>query len=635
MNINEFKIKGKNGLIIEIKPLICEISVQYGNKHWFFDNKSKPNFIINHNCSKIKVELTNAKKIILREYKSGIGEGVIAIYRDFYIKEVKLDIEIHTLIWLDNYKGDLRFEIEVLNDSKGMLEFVNWPSNIAFNYEDQNGYTVIPMMQGMLIPAKWDKTIVTYNEGKLYERDAYMPWWGQVFDNIGYICIIETPWDASYKLDHIPCGNTKISNVWRNSLGKFSYKRVCKYTFMLDCDYNNFCEEYKNYAKQKGEFVTLQEKIVKNPKVAGLLGTPIINTAICIHIEEDTLYYNKDDITKNDSVVSFKERARQLEKLKKKGVDNAYLHLDGWGKRGYDNFHPDVFPPCENAGGAQGMKELSETCKKLGYYFGIHDMYRDYFHDAKTYNENQAILDIDGNIPGDTTWHGGRQSFLCNSLATHYVKRNYSRLKELGIVIDGSYLDVFSVIELDECFNQLHTMTRKECMQWRREVFGYLRSLGIIASSEETVDCMVNVLDLCHHSPYPMWPELGGEKSNGVPVPLFSLVYHETIVVPWYGLKKSKGGWGIPDTDWGFLHALLNAGTITYAIDETDENIERGKIVLELHKRVGTLAMIKHGFLNNSYRKQFSTFADGTVITIDLDMDTYKIETPLKEYMEE
>lgn len=625
MNINEFKIKGKNGLIVEIKPLDCKISVQLGNKNWLFDEKTKPYFYINYKNNKIKIELVDAKKIIIREYKSGIGNGVITTYQDFYICSEKLELQIQTLIWIDNFKGDLHFEIEMFNDYKGMLDILNWPSNINYNYEDKSGYTVIPMMQGMLIPAKWDKTIATYTDGKLYERDAYMPWWGQVCDNSGYICIIETPWDASYNLNHEPGGDTKINNAWRTSLGTFSYKRVCRYTFLDQCNYNDFCLEYKNYVKQKGGFITLEEKILKNPKVADLLGMPIINAIICTHIKEDTLYYNNDDLTKNDTLVSFKTRAEQLELLKEKGVSSAYLHLDGWGKRGYDNFHPDVFPPCENAGGTDGMKNLSAVCKKLGYYFGVHDMYRDYFHDAETYNENQAILDIDENIPGETIWHGGRQSVLCAAIAINYIKRNYSKFKELGIEIDGSYLDVFSVIELDECFHKLHIMTRRECMEWRREAFEYLRSQGVIASSEETVDCIVSALDLCHHSPYPMWPELGGEKSNGVPVPLFNLVYHEAIIIPWYGLKTGKGGWGIADTDWGFLHALLNGGTIAFAIDETEENIQRGQIALELHKRIGLLPMVKHGFLDNSYRKQFTEFADGTRVEIDLDADTYTI----------
>ena len=39
-----------------------------------------------------------------------------------------------------------------------------------------------------------------------------------------------------------------------------------------------------------------------------------------------------------------------VEALAAKGFANAYVHLDGWGLRGYDNLHPDILPPCPDAG---------------------------------------------------------------------------------------------------------------------------------------------------------------------------------------------------------------------------------------------------------------------------------------------
>jgi hypothetical protein len=39
--------------------------------------------------------------------------------------------------------------------------------------------------------------------------------------------------------------------------------------------------------------------------------------------------------------------------------------------------------------------------------------------------------------------------------------------------------------------------------------------------------------------------------------------------------------------------------------------------------------MINHEFLDETYRLQRTTFADGTSITVDFEKDTYKIEPPL------
>jgi hypothetical protein len=50
-----------------------------------------------------------------------------------------------------------------------------------------------------------------------------------------------------------------------------------------------------------------------------------------------------------------------------------------------------------------------------------------------------------------------------------------------------------------------------------------------------------------------------------------------------------------------------------------------------LHERVGLSEMTNHEFLDESYRKQRTTFADGTQVTIDLDSDTFEITPKLPE----
>jgi hypothetical protein len=49
-----------------------------------------------------------------------------------------------------------------------------------------------------------------------------------------------------------------------------------------------------------------------------------------------------------------------------------------------------------------------------------------------------------------------------------------------------------------------------------------------------------------------------------------------------------------------------------------------------LHKRVGLLELMKHEFLDGNYRKERTTFADGTTVTVDWDAMSVKIEPELK-----
>jgi len=49
-----------------------------------------------------------------------------------------------------------------------------------------------------------------------------------------------------------------------------------------------------------------------------------------------------------------------------------------------------------------------------------------------------------------------------------------------------------------------------------------------------------------------------------------------------------------------------------------------------LNKRVGLLEMTKHEFLDASFRKERTTFADGTTVSVDWDTNTLSIAPALE-----
>jgi hypothetical protein len=63
--------------------------------------------------------------------------------------------------------------------------------------------------------------------------------------------------------------------------------------------------------------------------------------------------------------------------------------------------------------------------------------------------------------------------------------------------------------------------------------------------------------------------------------------------------------------------------------DLTDEDLAKVNRIAALHARVGLLEMVSHEFLDKGFRKERSTFADGTTVTIDLDAGTAKITPEL------
>ena len=520
------------------------------------------------------------------------------------------DIRVYTRISAEKTTGDLFFEIRIEGDAPGEIEFAAYPSP----WEAQDGgslTTVLPRMQGELVPSG---SKLTVEKGKIFERTAYMPIFGQTREEHSYLAVYDTPCDASYSFV-----SGEVTPLWRTSLGTVRYQRRMLYSF-LKGDYNDIALRYRRYVKEKGQLITLKAKAALNPLVERLAGCPVIHTGIAVHISPDSRYYEPGDPEHNDHFVSFDERARQIRLLKKKGLQKAYTHFDGWGVRGYDNLHPSPLPPNPAAGGAEGMRRLMDAVRECGYLFGIHDQYRDYYFDAPHFTLDEARQNLDGSHSHNHIWYGGHYAYLCAEKAVEYVKRNYTLLERMGIVPDSSYLDVFSLAELDECFNPRHLMSRAGSVKRRRECLDYLTSRGIIPSSEETLDCILPSQVLCHHAPFNAEDLKNGDALG---IPLFNLVYHDCVVIPWIGLPEEEGSSGLPAPNSTYLYAILNADPVYCPIDADEKTIASVQEACAVSERLMYTPMQRHEFLDASGLCQRILYADGTSIETDMEKGSY------------
>jgi len=81
------------------------------------------------------------------------------------------------------------------------------------------------------------------------------------------------------------------------------------------------------------------------------------------------------------------------------------------------------------------------------------------------------------------------------------------------------------------------------------------------------------------------------------------------------------------------LLGLLNGGVpelpvLPGAVDE--KALALIHAMASLNRRVALLEMTNHEFLDRNYRKERTTFADGTRVTVDWDASSFKIEPELK-----
>ena len=606
---------------VEVNSSDLQMNVHAGDSTWPTVASFAGDLVVETSGKRCSLRLADAAERTIAPYETGFKTGVKIALAGFSHEGEQIDARVDLFVCLEGRDEEMVCELIAHEDKARVLE-CSWPA--APTPEAFNA-TVVPFMQGMLLPKDWPRKVWLYDT-MCYGRGLYMPWWGHQKGGSALLVLIETPEDAGCRFEHPAGGPTRMQLRWVHSLGQMRYPRRVRYCFFDKGNYVTMAKRYRRHVRETGHFVSLQEKIARNPLVGKLLGSPVVHTNILAHIQPESHYYHKDDPAKNHQLTTFDERARQLRRLAEKGIDRAYVHLDGWGFRGYDNLHPDVLPPGPEAGGFEGMKRLAETCDQLGYVFAIHDQYRDYYLDAKSYDPRHTILDRSGSRPIHGIWYGGKQSILCSRLALGHVKKNYSSLLSHGIKVRGAYLDVFAVVPPDECYNPEHPATRADCLKYRGMCLDFIRSTGGVVSSEEPADWAVPHLDLVHHGPFALEPNPGRGPAMGIPVPLFNLVYHDALLLPW---SLGKGSWGIPQDDLGYLHGLANAGLPYLSLSPGAAHLEQVRTMCALHERVGLAEMTNHEFLDASLRKQRTTFADGTTVTIDLDAETFVVAPPL------
>lgn len=652
-----------------------DVTIQAGDALWKTKSDRRPCFFADEGTFLFR----DADKVCHERFTNGAGEGIRTLYEGFRIsgpsgegRSRVCPYSFETIYFVEKTTGNLYCEWIPIREEGLKVRKVFFPSPFEFSSpekktsgvsgsEERSGkapsgtedagrkssecpefsdfpswYTVLPIRQGLLIPNGWQTELKDIPFGGQYlTAGSYMPWFGQIKEGAGYIAVSTTPWDGGYRAEH-PAGAffTEVSQWLIPSMGTMRYPRILRYSFLNRCDYNDLCKIYREYVREQGNLRTLQEKAVQNPGVDELIQCSFVHTGIKTMVQPDSEFYDPKAPDKNNHLTTFAARAEQIRKLHAAGAGKIYLHLDGWAQPGYDNRHPDYYPVCEEAGGPSGMRDLVNSLHESGDLFGVHDQYRDYYKSAPSYSDEWACMQEDGSVYSHRRWAGGPQSYLCSEQAPFYVRRNFGALMEEGIRPDCAYLDVFTCNEADECFNPEHPVSRRECLANRSRCFAYLLAHDILTSSEEVSDYAVPNLIFCHYAPYEFMMDAPGAAREGIPVPLFNLVYHDCVIEPWM-MEKNEGG-----EDY-MLYALLNGGAPYLLRDAAypgidgafegaemcdEERAARCRVVSDFYMHVAKKELIRHEFPGGDLRVQRSVFADGTAVTVDFRTNTYHFE---------
>ena len=632
----------KNRLTINEADLA--LNVQAGQAQWVMMPSKAGDMLVKARGEEVSLRLADAKRISVVPYDTGFKTGVKISMAGWKQKPNDLDLELFLTVCLEGKDEELVFDVAA-NEHDAALRQLDWPAALDAREVD---YTLLSNGRGTLLPRNWPKEYYPIRtitpEGKIAPTDHSllqshvieswsMSWWGFQKGKSAMMVIVETPDDAAYQFSHPAGGPTVIGPRWRAQLSRFGYVRTARMCFIANGNYVDLAKRYRRYAMDTGLFVSLKEKIARTPGVSDLIGTPQTRASILRNLKPDSDRYDTKDPSKNYSLITFDERAKQLRQLKAKGIDRLLVFLSAWPHLGYDRQHPDSLPPPEKAGGWEGMKRLVDTCRELGYPVIFHDQYRDYYLDAPSYDPQFAVHEEDAsqpprqfpgsrfgdskqsNIPFMRHWDGGTQAYLNARFMLGHLLKNYQLFFDHQVRPQGIYIDVVGYVPPDEDFNPEHPTTHTEAMRGQAAMLNWSRqNLGVVLT-EAGADWVVPYVDSINQS---------GGGSKAILVPLYNLVYHDAVIIA-YGSRDQKS----------LLQGLLAGGVpefpgIQNPIDEKTMQLIRQ--MCALHKRVALQEMTRHEFLDANYRKERTTFSDGTTVTVDWDANTVKIEPELRSH---
>jgi hypothetical protein len=628
----------KNTVVLNERDL--SVNIRAGSVTWKMVPSSDHDMLVGSGGDRFWVSLAAASTMRVEKYETGFKTGVRLTLSGFrstgqVAPGAPVDARIVLTLGLEGPEEDLVAEAMV-NEGSATIKELHWPMAMVGSEID---YTVLSSDNGTLLPRDWPKPYHPIQraagdhsmiQSHLIESWS-MSWWGFEKGSAAMIVIVETPDDVAYTFSHPAGGPTSIGPNWRAQLGRFGYLRSLRMEFLEKGNYVDLAKRYRKYATDSGLFVSLQEKIARQPLVRNLVGNPFIGASVLRNRRPGAATYDTKNPASNRRLTTFDQNIQRLRDLKAQGWQHLNVSLSGWLNQGYDRQTPDGLPPPPEAGGWAGMKAFFDACKELGYTCWLHDQYRDYYTDAPSWNPDFAIHAEDslaspdvfpgtqfkndwkeGYIPMMDHWDGGTQGYLNNRFMLGHLVKNYRDMFEHGIHPQGSYQDVFGYIPPDEDFNPNHPSTRADSMTSRAAVLRWARNnLGIVGT-EAGSDWLMPFVDYTT-SRFNRGANTGTDPDHqdAIPIPLYELVYHDAVVTA-----------ATPNS----LRSLLHGNAPQMGYGSVDSNGVQVRRMAALHARVGLLEMTSHEFLDASRQKERTTFADGTTVTIDWANSTVEIK---------
>jgi len=481
---------------------------------------------------------------------------------------------------------------------------------------------VLPMRQGVLQRdpiGKFGHEVHRFSGGGLNMR-----WFGGLseHDN-GWMCIVQ---DGAEDAAIIRCG-MNVAPLWTRSLGAWNSPRHLRYRCTAG-GYVGQAKIFRRWAQENGMFRTLKEKIAEVPAVAKLIGGRNLSffhgftykksryDDIWMPLPESLRERDEGVVT----LITYRQAAEIIEDAKRLGMRRGIFNYHGWIKGGYDETHPDIWPPEPAFGTAEELRALCHPPEP--FIACLHDNYQDMYEQSASFPQGICRMKDGALLPGGF-WRGGQAYILTGQAGLEYAQRNWPHLAWLGA--ENIYSDTLTAEILKESWEPGRLQSRAQDLDAKRRTLAFFKSQGVVFSSELGCDFGVPWLDAVHTN-HPHLP--------GTTIPLWSLVYHDCVVALRSIIIKSHEDdfvdasvlhercrqnmlWGYTATFGGFTAATWPSMRQAFA-----ESLYAD----EWHQRIGTDEMLNHRFLTDDRLVEQTVYASGASIIVNFSDEERRVE---------
>jgi len=493
-------------------------------------------------------------------------------------------------IWLED--AWLRYRILEIDEE---LESLVFPPSV------QCESLVLPIGMGELREGGEPRGIYTRYAYGFFSR-LNMRWIGGQKADAAWMCIFEDGFEDALAMS----GNYTVSPGFMKTLGRWSHPFDLKYRFVKG-NYVTLAKTYRNWFKEKGLFKSLKEKAAENSDIKELYGGRGFWYTLAMgkyreRDAEDFLLTDEQLSARGDGedvhiYNTFEEAKRVCDHIESLGMKKGLFKIAGWINKGYDWSHPDVWPPEAKLGSLEEFSALMNRDGKA--LMGLHDNYMDMYEGVPSWPEG-VIHRKNGTLLRGGFWAGGQAYIMHYKAGLEYAKRNWEKIRTLNP--RAMFVDTVTAMYLYQSYEKGLDYTKRDDHYYKTKLAEFFDSEGVLFGSEEVADFAI---------PHIHWYETRHERTEGVTIPLWPLVFHDAAVICSYR-GSDPGG---PYPKW--MEMMLYGYMMYFFVrrGEINEKVFRESLVADAwHEKIAEAEMVSHEFLSEDRKLEKTTWSTGQSI---------------------